>query len=88
MDAVGVVDDAVLGSLDDLDLADLWLDLARPEAPVDDANPALFGLHDGHRRAGHRVHVGGDDRALQGDATERRPDRSMVAGSRRESTLR
>ena len=68
VDAVGVVDDAVLGPLDDLDLADLRLDLAGPEAPVDDADPALFGLHDGHRRAGHRIHVGGDDRALQRDA--------------------
>ena len=67
VDAVGVADDAMLRPLDDLDLTDLRLDLAGPEAAVDDADPALFGLHDGHRRAGHRVHVGRDDRALQRD---------------------
>ena len=67
VDAVGVADDAVLRPLDDLDFADLRLDLAGPEAAVDDADPALLGLDDGHRRAGDRVHVGRDDRALQRD---------------------
>ena len=83
----GIGDHAVLRPLDDLDLADLRLDVARPESAVDDADPAFLGLHDGHRRARDRVHVGGDDRALEGDRRERRHDRSMAEGSRRARTL-
>ena len=61
-------DDAVLRALDDLDFAHLRLDLAGTEAAVDDADAALLGLHDGHRRARDGVHVGRDDRPLQRDA--------------------
>ncbi len=52
-----------------LDLAHLRIDLAGTEAAIDDADAALFGLDDGHRRARHRVHVGRDDRPLQRDAS-------------------
>ena len=66
-DRVGIGNDAVLRALDGLDLAHLRLDVAAPEAAVDDADPALLGLHDRHGRAGHGVHVGGDDRAPEAD---------------------
>ena len=82
-DAVGIGDHAVLRALDDLDLADLRLDLARPEAAIDDADAAFFGLHDRHRRPRDRVHVGRDDRPLERDAA-RQPARQVDGrGSRR-----
>ena len=37
------------------------------EAAIDDAEAAFFGLHDRHRRARDRVHVGRDERPLQRD---------------------
>ena len=46
-------------------LADLRLDFARSEAPIDDANAPLFRLNDRHRRAGDGVHVGRNNRTLQ-----------------------
>jgi hypothetical protein len=75
-DGVRVVDDAVLGALDDLDLAHLRLDLAAAEAAVDDADAALFRDGDGHVRAGHRVHVGRHDRPLHRDVL-RKPGRQV-----------
>ena len=66
--AVGIGDHAVLRALDDLHLAHLRLDLARPEAAVDDPDAAFFGLHDRHRRARDRVHVGRHDGPLEPDA--------------------
>jgi hypothetical protein len=69
-------DDAVLRPLDDADFANLRLDLAGSEAAVDDPDPALLGLHDRHRRARDRVHVGRDDGALQRDAA-RQPAREV-----------
>ena len=71
-DRVRVADDAVLRALDDLDLAHLRLDLAAAEAAVDDADAALLGDRDRHRRARDRVHVGRDDRPLERDAVEKR----------------
>ena len=93
----GSRDHAVLGPLDDLDLAHLRLDVAGPEAAVDDADAPFLGLHDGHRRAGDRVHVGRHDRAAERRGAARRgttgrspPDRAAPrrsaaasAGSRR-----
>ena len=67
-DAPRIGDDAVLRALDDPDLTDLRLDLARPEPPVDDADASLFRLDDRHRRARDGVHVRRDDRPLQRDA--------------------
>ena len=61
----GIGDDPVLRALDDLDFAHLRLDLAGPEAPVDDPEAALFRLHDRHRRPRHRIHVGRDDGPLE-----------------------
>ncbi len=55
----------MLGPLDDLDLADLRLDVARAEAAVDDPDASFLRLHDGHRRPRHRVHVGRHDRPLE-----------------------
>ena len=66
-DAVRIVDDAVLRALHDLDFANLRLDLARAEPAIDDADAPFFGLDDRHRRARHGIHVGRDDRPLQGD---------------------
>ena len=66
-DAVRIVDDAVLRAFDDLDLAHLRLDLAGTETAVDDADAPFFRLHDRHRRARHRVHVGRHQRPLQRD---------------------
>ena len=62
---VGLANHAMLCALDLLDLADLRFDVTRPEAPIDDANPALLGLHDCHRRPRHRVHVCRHDRSLE-----------------------
>ena len=66
-DAVRIADDAVLGALDDLDLADLRLDVAGAEPAIDYAKAPLLGLDDGHRRSRDGVHVGRDNRALQRD---------------------
>ena len=44
--------------------------------------PAFLGLHDRHRRAGDRVHVGRDERALERDVLReaaRQVDRGGVA---------
>ena len=86
-DRVGIADDAVLLALDDLDFADLRLDLAAAEAAVDDAEPAFFRDGDRHLGARDGVHVGGDDRPLELRRREKRDVRSMVAGSRRSTTL-
>ena len=78
-DARRIGDHAVLRPLDDLDLAHLRLDFAGPEPAVDDADAPFFGLHDGHRRARDRVHVGRHDRPLQRDAA-RQPRRQIDDG--------
>ena len=62
-------------------------DVAGAEAAIDDADAALFGQDDGHRRARDRVHVGRDERALERDVLartrdvqiDRRPDRASAA---------
>ena len=64
-DRVGIGDDAVLPPLDALDLAHLRLDVAGPEAAIDDADAAFFGDRDRHLGARDRVHVGRHDRPLQ-----------------------
>ena len=79
---VRVGNDAVLAPLDALDLANLRLDVARAEAPVDDPDAAFFGDRDGHLRACDRVHVGGHDRPLQREVlgeTRREIDRRRIA---------
>jgi len=80
----------VLRALDDLHLSDLRLDLARPEASIDDPDPAFFGLHDCHRCPRDRVHVGGYDRPLEPDTsrqTAREIDGRGVA-TRQDAVLR
>ena len=74
--AVWIGDHAVLRALDDLHLADLRLDLARPEAAIDDADASFLGLNDRHRRPSDRVHVGRHDRPLEPDAA-RQPARQI-----------
>ncbi len=59
---VRVGNHAMLRPLDRLDFPHLRLNVTRPEPAVDDADPAFLGLDDGHRRAGHGIHVGGDNR--------------------------
>jgi hypothetical protein len=71
-DRIRIRHHAVLGPLDDLDLTDLSLDLPGPEASIDDAEAAFLGLHNRHRRPGHRVHVRRDDRPLE-DELRRQP---------------
>ena len=66
-DRVRVADDAVLLALDDLDFPDLRLDLAAAEPAVDDADPAFFRHGNRHLGAGDGIHVGRDDRPLQGE---------------------
>jgi hypothetical protein len=72
----------VLRALDDLHLAHLRLDVPGPEAAVDDADAPFFRLHDGHRRARDRVHVGRHDgtaeRQMLRDAA-REVDRRRIA---------
>jgi hypothetical protein len=55
----------VLLPLDDLHLADLRVDLAAPEAAVDDADAAFLGHRDRHVRPRHRVHVRRHDWPLE-----------------------
>ena len=77
----------MLRALDDLDLADLRLDVAGAEPAIDDPEAPFLGLHDGHRGAGHGVHVGRDDRPLERQVLENRHDKSIAAGSRRGGRL-
>ena len=67
-DAVGIGDHAVLRALDDLDLADLRIDLAGTESAIDDPDAALLRLDDRHRRPGDGIHVGRNDGTLEADA--------------------
>ena len=88
-DRVRVADDAVLLALDDLDFADLRIDLAAAEPAVDDADPAFF--RDGNRHVGARdgIHVGRDDRPLQGEMpreARRQVDGRRGRGARRRCT--
>jgi hypothetical protein len=57
----------VLHPLDLQHLSHLRLDVAVAETAIDDPQPALFRLHDRHRRAGDGVHVGRHQRALERD---------------------
>jgi hypothetical protein len=69
----------VLRALHRLDLAHLRLDLAGPEAAIDDAEAAFLGLHDRHRRPRDRVHVGREDRPLERQV-RRQPGTQIEAG--------
>ena len=63
-----------------IDLANLRLDVAWTESPVDDADAALLGHHDRHLGACDGVHVGRDDGTLQGQ--RRRQPRRQIDGGR------
>ena len=81
---VGITDDAVLLSLDDLDFADLGFDFTAAEATVDDAQPAFLCHGNCHRGARHSVHVRRDDRSLEAEPS--REPRRQIDG-RRVATL-
>ena len=89
-DAVRIGDDAVLPALHRGDLHHLRLDVAGPEAAIDDADAAFLGHHDGHGRARHGVHVGRHERALErqllGEA--RREIHSVGVAPRQNAELR
>ena len=71
-DRVLVGDDAVLPTFDDLHLAHLGRDFAGAESAVDDPDPPFLRDGDSHLGSGHRVHVGGHDRALQREVFRKR----------------
>ena len=68
LNRVRVGDDAVLAPLHALDFADLWLDVTRAKAAIDDADPAFLGNGDRHLRARDGVHIGRHDRPPQPQA--------------------
>ena len=81
-DGQRVGDDAVLRALDLHHLAHLRLDVARTEPTVDDADAALLGHDNRHLRTRDGVHVGRDDRTLQGQRrgeSRRQIDRRGIA---------